>query len=130
MTKLEKVMQGLECCKTERCSECPYECPYTRESECLETLIVDALDLLRAQQWRKFEFREPDADEKASHPDWVKVLIGGPDDGEEIIVTNGRYVWKDEFCIDDECYLDCSNADLEECWWMPLPSTEGLSDDN
>ena len=48
MTKREKVIKGLECCKTERCSECPY----TRESECLGTLIVDALDLLRAQQPR------------------------------------------------------------------------------
>ena len=72
-------------------------------------------------RWRKFEFREPTEEEKADHPDWGYVMENVPDDGEEILVSNGIYVWKDEFCDDGvECYLD-SGRDMEDCWWMPMP---------
>ena len=75
---------------------------------------------MKAHEWRKFEFREPDAEEKASHPDWVWVLVNAPGEG-EILASDGKYVWKDEFCNNgDECYLD-SGHEMERCWWMPLP---------
>ena len=91
--------------------------------------LHEAIDLLKERQWRKFVFREPDADEKESHSEWIKVLIDGPDDGDEILVSDGKYVWKDEFHVDDTCYLD-SDADLEECWWTPLPEPPKENEDD
>lgn len=119
MMKTEKIIKGIECCTNlSGCEECPYDSLLV--PECYEKCQCDALELLKKQTWRKFNFREPNADEKKYHPEWVKVLISGPDDGDEILVSNGRYVWKDEFRVDYTCYLE-SDADLEECWWMPLP---------
>ena len=125
MTKLEKVVKGLECCSTNRCKgqKCPYhqEPEEWRDLDCNAELALDALELLEAHRWRKFEFRELDEEEKAEHPDWCYIMVNTPDDGEEILVSNGRYVWKDEFINNgDQCYLD-SDHDMENCWWMPLP---------
>lgn len=128
MTKLEKVIKGLEICSAGKWNSsggrdhtsCPYyPAGYTG---CTGKLLMrDALELLEAQRWRKFEFRELDEEEKAEHPDWCYIIVNTPDDGEEILVSNGRYVWKDEFINDgDQCYLD-SDHDMENCWWMPLP---------
>lgn len=47
-----------------------------------------------------------------------------PDDDEEIMVTDGKYVWEDTFMNDGEdCWLDGSNKFLVEevTAWMPKP---------
>ena len=46
-----------------------------------------------------------------------------PDDDEEILVTNGRSVWKDTFFRDGrECYLDGGYGFTDEVIaWQPLP---------
>ena len=135
MNTIDKVLKGLECCNApNNHSDCPYD-GAAHYNICTHQLLGDAIALIKAQheqlkaqqkqlkahEWRKFEFREPDAEEKASHPDWVWVLIDAPYDGEEILVSDGEYGWKDEFCNDgDECYLD-SGHEMEGCWWMPLP---------
>ena len=86
-----------------------------------EAIAIKAIEAVIAQRWRKFELREPDEEEKAEHPEWCYVMENTPDYGEEILVSNGRYVWKDEFNNDgDSCYLD-SGHEMEGCWWMPLP---------
>ena len=83
--------------------------------------LLNAKDINVLTKWRKFEFREPDEEEKANHPEWCHIIENTPDDGEEILASNGRYVWKDEFCDNgDECYLD-SGHEMEGCWWTPLP---------
>lgn len=48
-SKLEKVIQGLECCYVDNCSE-ESKCPYYREEYCLNTLMYDALKLLKEQE--------------------------------------------------------------------------------
>lgn len=94
---------------------------YAKAMEDALALIREQQEQLKAHEWRKFEFREPNAEEKASHPDWVWVLVNAPYEGEEILVSDGKYGWKDEFCNNgDECYLD-SGHEMERCWWMPLP---------
>ena len=94
---------------------------YAKAIEDAIALIREQQEQLKAHEWRKFEFREPNAEEKASHPDWVWVLVNAPYEGDEILVSDGKYGWKDEFCNNgDECYLD-SGHEMERCWWMPLP---------
>ena len=120
MAKLEKVLNAFVCCIEHRCEDCYIGGPGFG-IECRKKLKRDALNLLREREWRKFEFREPDEEEKAAHPEWCYVMENTPDDDEEILVSNGRYVWKDEFCNNgDECYLD-SGHEMEGCWWMPMP---------
>lgn len=44
-----------------------------------------------------------------------------PDDGQEILVTNGKFVWLDT-CFEDDGYsLDSGNDWIDVTAWMPLP---------
>lgn len=83
---------------------------------------ADAIEKLSKPKWIKFAVRELTADEKEDHPDGCYIMdCEKPDDNEEILVSNGKRVSTDTYCVDgDECYLD-SGWDLEDCWWMPLP---------
>jgi len=46
MTKLEKVIAGLQRCCVDNCSE-GSKCPYYSEKDCLTALLHDALELLK-----------------------------------------------------------------------------------
>jgi hypothetical protein len=58
MADCEKVIKGLECCKTENCSECPYEdtsAPVGKFGTdelvaCQPVLYADAISLLEVQE--------------------------------------------------------------------------------
>jgi hypothetical protein len=80
--------------------------------------------------WIKFTTRELDEEEREEYPEWDYILdCPTPDDGQEIFVSNGRSVWKDEFIKNGvECYLD-GGEDLEGLWWMPLPDPPKEGDD-
>ena len=73
-------------------------------------------------RWTKFEARKPDEEEKKEYPDADYIVVGNtPDDDQEILASDGKYVWKDTFCNDEQgCYLD-NSGDLLGLWWMPLP---------
>lgn len=44
-----------------------------------------------------------------------------PEEDQEILISDGDFVWTDTFLKDGEdCYLD-SNIDLIGLYWMPLP---------
>lgn len=94
----------------------------TEDAEDLKNMLLLAFqELPSAQQWIPFTERELTAEEQEEHPEWSYIMdCPLPDDGQEILVSNGRWVWKDEFCVDDGCYLD-SDHELEGCAWMPLP---------
>ncbi|MBQ6503194.1 MAG: hypothetical protein IJI57_04705 [Flexilinea sp.] len=73
-------------------------------------------------QWIPFEMREMTAEEKEEYPDWDYIVdCPLPDDGEEILVSDGKYVWLDTYCCDDGCYLD-GGTELEGLAWMKLPT--------
>ena len=74
------------------------------------------------QKWIPFTMRELTTEEKEEHPEWDYIMdCELPDDGEEILVSDGKFIWSDTFINDgDGCYLD-SNTDLDGCAWMPLP---------
>jgi hypothetical protein len=74
-------------------------------------------------RWIPFKKRPLDEEECESHPGWVFVFdCPLPDDGQEILVSNGRWVWKDDWSNDaGDCGLE-SGDEIEEGWaWMPLP---------
>lgn len=61
MADLDKVIKGLECCILRnpddhaRCSQCSYE------SNCVNRLKMDALELLKAQEHRVMTLEKEDA---------------------------------------------------------------------
>ena len=73
--------------------------------------------------WIPFKWREPDAEEKENHPDWTFVFdCPLPDDKQEILVSNGRWVWKDEWSDDaGDCGLESGDDIDEGMAWMPMP---------
>ena len=82
---------------------------------------ADTIEELSKSRWEKFVLRPLTEEEQREHPDWCYILdCHTPDDGQEILVSDGRYVWTDTFYQDEECYLD-SGAELESCWWQPMP---------
>lgn len=70
--------------------------------------------------WIDIKYREPDEDEKQEHPDWCRVYYNLPPVDEEVLVTNGKYVWVDTLLEDDGVYFD-SDHELDGCSWMTLP---------
>lgn len=69
------------------------------------------------ERWIPFTQRELTAEEQEEHPEWCYIMEGPlPDDGQEILVSDGKWVWQDRFCVDDGCYLG-----MDGCAWMPLP---------
>ena len=73
-------------------------------------------------KWTPITLREPTPDELEDNPEWIYVAENTPPEDEEVLVSNGRWIWLDELCSDGDCvYWDSTNCDLEETAWMPLP---------
>lgn len=73
MTKFEKVLKGLECCKTDPTFESDCEdkgCPYKTDlMQCINHLCADALTLLKEQEPRVMTVDEVQLDELV----WIEV---------------------------------------------------------
>ena len=81
----------------------------------MESLQADA-------EWIPFKKRPLTDEEKQEYPDWTYIFdCPLPDDEEEILLSNGKYVWTDTFINDGECYLDGGDDIDEGMAWMPLP---------
>ena len=74
------------------------------------------------QGWIPFTRRPMTEEEQEDYPDCTFMFdCVLPDDGDEILVSSGRFVWMDTFCNDDGCYLDGGDDIDEDMAWMPLP---------
>lgn len=75
------------------------------------------------QGWIPFTRRPMTEEEQRDYPNCTFIFdCVLPGDGEEILVSNGRFVWMDTFCNDiDGCYLDGGDDIDEDMAWMPLP---------
>ena len=75
------------------------------------------------QRWIPFTRRPMTEEEQKDYPNCTFMFdCVLPDDGDEILVSNGRFVWMDAFCNDiDGCYLDSGDDIDEDMAWMPLP---------
>ena len=76
------------------------------------------------QGWIPFTRRPMTEEEQKDYPNCTFILdCVLPDDGDEILVSSGRFVWMDTFCTDiDGCYLDGGDDIDEDMAWMPLPT--------
>jgi hypothetical protein len=75
------------------------------------------------QGWIPFTRRPMTEEEQKDYPNCTFMFdCVLPDDGDEILVSNRRFVWMDTFCSDiDGCYLDSGDDIDEDMAWMPLP---------
>lgn len=75
------------------------------------------------QGWIPFTRRPMTEEEQKDYPNCTFMFdCVLPDDGDEILVSNRRFVWMDTFCSDiDGCYLDSGDDIGEDMAWMPLP---------
>lgn len=75
------------------------------------------------QGWIPFTRRPMTEEEQKDYPNCTFMFdCVLPDDGDEILVSNGRFVWMDVFCNDiDGCYLDGGDDIDEDMAWMHLP---------
>ena len=75
------------------------------------------------QGWIPFTRRPMTEEEQKEYPNCTFMFdCVLPDDGDEILVSNRRFVWMDVFCNDiDGCYLDGGDDIDEDMAWMPLP---------
>lgn len=81
-------------------------------------------------EWIPFKKRPLTDEEKQEYPDWTYIFdCPLPDDEEEILLSNGKYVWTDTFINDGECYLDGGDDIDEGMAWMPLPKPYKGGDD-
>ena len=72
--------------------------------------------------WIPFTRRPMTEEEQEDYPNCTFIFdCDLPDDGDEILVSSGRFVWMDTFCNDDGCYLDGGDDIDEDMAWMPLP---------
>ena len=88
--------------------------------------FVDGLTPIRTeavQEWIPFTRRPMTEEEQKDYPNCTFMFdCVLPDDGDEILVSNRRFVWMDTFCSDiDGCYLDGGDDIDEDMAWMPLP---------
>lgn len=92
---------------------------YFKAEDIYEQPTVDAEAV---QGWIPFNIRPLTDEEKQEYPDWTAIFeCPLPDDGEEILLSNGKYVWTDTFIDDGECYLDGGDDIDDGMAWMPLP---------
>lgn len=74
-------------------------------------------------EWIPFKKRPLTDEEKQEYSDWTYIFdCPLPDDEEEILLSNGKYVWTDTFINDDVCYLDGGDDIDDGMAWMPLPT--------
>ena len=90
--------------------------------ESVEELLAegDMVDM-EIPKWTPVQFREPNNEECKEHPDWVYVAENIPPYDEEVLVSDGKYVWTDTLLDNgDYIYWD-SDHELEGTAWMALP---------
>ena len=92
--------------------------------ECMERLQNLRPSAEAVQGWIPFTRRPMTEEEQKDYPNCTFMFdCVLPDDGDEILVSNGRFVWMDVFCNDiDGCYLDSGDDIDEDMAWMPLPT--------
>ena len=84
--------------------------------------IIDNMPSIEVPEWIPFEIRPTD-DEEREYYKSETVLVGAlPDEGDEILVSRGKWVWQDTFVSDElGVWLDSYGEIEDGMAWMPLP---------
>ena len=75
-------------------------------------------------KWNKLVFREPTAEEKEEYAgekfeQWIDNL---PCFGEDVLITDGIYVWADHFYMDDGICVSDAYTEIDDVIaWLQLP---------
>ena len=126
MTDLISRADAIEAVAQQWLFEASAESPYVNDDDIGEyRKLAEELfeDVPSAEaEWIPFKKRPLTDEEKQEYPDWTYIFdCPLPDDEEEILLSNGKYVWTDTFINDGECYLDGGDDIDEGMAWMPLP---------
>lgn len=122
MTKLEKVIKGLECCGSLMdCAPCPYD---GEDNGCFTILKGDALKLLKGRQWVSVKDRLPENS---------RFVLVCNDDGHMMVA---QYIeetaqWQYKYTnYDVDVWDDEEQGPV--CWWveLPEPPKEETGDDS
>lgn len=76
------------------------------------------------EKWIEFKTRELTDEEREEYPDLIFMFdCKIPEDGQEVLVSDGKYVWVDVFWNGgtDGCGFEISDVIGEGMAWMPLP---------
>lgn len=85
--------------------------------------VAMAIIALEEQQWTHITVRPLTDEELKEHQDWIGMYEDTPPIDEEVLVSDGKYIWTDTLMDDGEgVYFDNSNCDIEKLWWMQLPN--------
>ena len=118
--------------ENESCGTCKYFETSHREYPCSDCTVGNShyVSAEAVQGWIPFKKRPLTDEEKQEYPDWTYIFdCPLPDDEEEILLSNGKYVWTDTFINDGECYLDGGDDIDDGMAWMPLPTPYKGGDD-
>lgn len=110
------------------------EYPLATQLEGMAFRQLEILGLIEKQpivsekkEWNKLTFRPltEEEEEDYSNQEWTYIIDGLPDLGEEVLVTDGKYVWIDIFNIDDFVYLSNTDNEVDRVKaWMELPKPD------
>lgn len=95
----------------------------TKLNNTITQILDEASAIELYPQWIPFTWRKT-TEEDGWDPEEFPLMACGqlPNNGQDILVTDGRYVWSDTFFDDNGLYLDSGNDLVEDVTaWMPLP---------
>lgn len=96
---------------------------------CLDEKFIDGYE--EKKKWIPFKLRSCDEDEKKEYGTDQIWDVPLPDNGEQILVSDGEEVWEDMFVNDaDGCDLEMVCGNLKGLAWMRMPDVwkEGSND--
>jgi|GEM_PF-2056640 hypothetical protein len=108
------------------CRRCPFHyayalCPLVKNDKNPNDCPIE---IVKDSQWIPFKYRKMTDEEKESYSTDYDTILDCelPEEGQPILVSDGKSAWEDFFMRDgDLCYLDVT-CDIEEGMaWMPMP---------
>ena len=94
----------------------------------IETTLNQFIDWIKSAPtidvptWIPFEIRPTDDEEREFFKSDIILVSKLPDDGDEILVSCGKWVWQDTFVRDElGAWLDSYGEIEDGMAWMPLP---------
>ena len=121
---LKKIDQELWGIDIER-STVPEYIEHHEQIKAVRTIVQDLIDKIldesSAQEWIPFKMRPLTEEEEKMYPDWSWMMdCETPEDGEDILVSDGKFTWADTWYSGYFCCLE-SDHELEGCAWMSFP---------
>ena len=79
-----------------------------------------AIEALEATEWIPITYRDADEDEQEDGVIYM-LTCPLPEEGEEVLVSSGKYIRIDTMCYDNGWYFDNYGDISDVDAWMPLP---------